>query len=281
MPWGWPQRKNLFSGGLIEYQNDGTAGKIFCGGWGALSGMRAHALANCGFTGPLAALEGKQGFFQAFMGTSGRLNTQQVLQKLGEVFKITDIYFKRHACQRGLHAILDAMLEIRTEGNLSLTEIRSVDIYTTPFILRLSNPAPKTTISAQASAQFTSAVALKHGRMDSEELMIKSFADPEIKKLTSKISVLRDEKVEQYLNENPTHFCAARVVLKTTDGRLYERWAPVPQGDVETPFSWDILKNKFEQFVAGTPFATSSGERYKFIVDLEQRDCIEKLFRVE
>lgn len=271
---------SLFSGGLIEYQNDGTSGKIFCGGWGALSGMRAHALATCGFTGPQAALEGRQGFFQAFMGTSGRLNTQQVLHNLGSLYKITDIYFKRHACQRGLHVLLDAMLAIRADGNLSPAEIRSVDIHTTPFVLRLSNPAPTTAIGAQASAQFTSAVAIKHGRMDSEELILMSFADPEVTELAGKIRVLRDEKVEQYLNENPTHFCAARVVLKTMDGRQYKRWAPVPKGDIETPFSWDELKIKFEHLVARTPFAASSEERFRFIAGLEHEEAIDNLFRI-
>ena len=43
---------SLFTGGLIEYQNDGTSGKILCSGWAALTGLRAVRLASCGFTGP-------------------------------------------------------------------------------------------------------------------------------------------------------------------------------------------------------------------------------------
>ena len=73
---------SLFTGGLIEYQNDGTSGKIMCGGWGALTGMRASRLAACGFTGPEAALEGRYGFFQAFTGTSGHCDMSHVLDNL-------------------------------------------------------------------------------------------------------------------------------------------------------------------------------------------------------
>ncbi|WP_090952387.1 MmgE/PrpD family protein [Paenibacillus sp. OK060] len=49
---------SLFTGGLIEYHNDGTFGKILCSGWAALTGLKAVRLASCGFTGPDAALEG-------------------------------------------------------------------------------------------------------------------------------------------------------------------------------------------------------------------------------
>ncbi len=269
---------SLFTGGLIEYQNDGTSGKIFCGGWGALTGMRAFALASCGFTGPNAALEGRQAFFQAFKGTSGYLDLDRVLQNLGTDFRITAIYFKRHACQRGLHAVLDAMLDLREEGALTPAAIKSVDIRTTTFILRLANPNPATAVGAQASTQFTSAVALKHGRMDSEELVLECLSDPEVQELARKISVTKDDEVQQYLVDNPTHFCAARVLLETVDGRHYERWAPIPLGDAETPFGWDMLRAKFGRLVEHTPFASSQEERTRFIMDLEKTGDVSMLF---
>ncbi len=271
---------SLFTGGLIEYQNDGTSGKIFCGGWGAMTGMRAHALATCGYTGPNAALEGKQAFFQAFKGTSGHLNMENVLTDLGGTFKISNIYFKRHACQRGLHAIIDGMLDIREEGGLLPEQIKAVNIHTTTFILRLSNPAPATAVGAQASAQFSSAVALKHGRVDSEELMVQSIADQDVVALARKINVVKDDDVQQYLANNPTHFCAAKIVLDTIDGRQFDRWVPVAQGDVESPFGWHDLSVKFKNLVKGTPFEASRDERYEFIKSLEQKESVDCLFHV-
>lgn len=271
---------SLFTGGLIEYQNDGTSGKIMCSGWGALTGMRAVRLASCGFTGPDAALEGKYGFFQAFKGTSGHCDMSHVLNDLGKDYKITSIYFKRHACQRGLHATLDAMLDLKESYALTPAMIKSVDVRTSSFVYRLSNPNPKTAVGAQASTQFTSAVALKYGRMDSEELVFKSFDDPEIQELVQKITVTHDDEVEEYSAKNPTHFCAAKVILATCNGQAYERWAPVPLGDIETPFGWDMLKTKFDNLIAGTPCEKTKDERFKLLKNLERTDNLYMLFRL-
>ena len=270
---------SLFTGGLIEYQNDGTSGKIMCGGWGALTGMRAVRLASAGFTGPDAALEGRHGFFQAFKGTSGYCDTRQVLTGLGEDFKITRIYFKRHACQRGLHATLDAILDLRQRYSLTPAMIQSIDVRTSSFVHRLSNPSPKTTVGAQASCEFTLAIALKYGRMDSEELVIKSFEDPGIQALAQKITITLDDEGEKYLDQHPTHFCAATVIVMTREGERLERWAPVPLGDVEAPFDWDMLKSKFDNMVAGTPCEKTKDERFNLLKSLEKTETIDMLFR--
>lgn len=271
---------SLFTGGLIEYQNDGTSGKIMCSGWGALTGMRAVRLASCGFTGPNAALEGKYGFFQAFKGTSGHCDMSQVLENLCKDFKVTKIYFKRHACQRGLHAVMDAMVDLRESYSLTIAMIKSVDVRTSSFVHRLSNSNPKTAVGAQASTQFTSAVVLKYGRMDSEALIFKSFSDAEIQELVQKITVTKDEEVEEYLSNNPTHFCAAKVILETYDGNVYERWAPVPLGDEETPFGWDMLKLKFDNLVTGTPCEKTKDKRFDILKNLEKTNDINMLFRL-
>jgi len=271
---------SLFTGGLIEYQNDGTSGKIMCSGWGALTGLRATRLAVCGFTGPDAALEGKYGFFQAFKGTSGYCDMSHVLEKLGEDFKITSIYFKRHACQRGLHATVDAVLDLREQYVLMPDRIKTISINTSSFVCRLSNPEPKTAVGAQASVQFASAVALKYGRMDSEELVFKSFTDPEIKALVQKVKVIKDDEVQAYLTENPTHFCAAKVIIETNEGEICEKWVPVPLGDVETPFGWEMLAEKFGHLIEGTPAAKTRKERYELIRNLEQTNNVVSLFRL-
>ncbi len=271
---------SLFTGGLIEYQNDGTSGKIMCGGWAALSGIRAVRLAACGFTGPDAALEGKYGFLQAFKGTSGHCEMGRVLSDLGKDFKITEIYFKRHACQRGLHAVLDAVLDLRECYALTPALVKTIDIRTSSFVHRLSNPHPQTAVGAQASAQFTSAVALKYGRMDSEKLIFNSFNDNEIQSLVQRITVIKDETVEEYLANNPTHFCAAHVILETYSGNKYERWVPVPLGDMETPFGWDMLKVKFDHLVDGTPGEKSKAEKFGMLKNLENVSDISFVFQL-
>ena len=248
---------SLFTGGLIEYQNDGTSGKIMCSGWGALTGMRAVRLAKCGFTGPNAALEGKYGFFQAFKGTS---------------------YFKRFACQRGLHSLLDGMLKLREEGGLTPQNIEHITIRTSPFVLRLNHPEPATAVGAQASAQFTSAVALKYGRMDSEHLVFKSFSDPEIRALVGKTEMVLDDDIVAYLKDHPTHWASVRIIIKKTDGSEVSTFQTLPQGDVESPFGWDMLAVKFHNFIEGTPAEEAEKARFDFIRNLEQQTNVDPLF---
>lgn len=269
---------SLFTGGLIEYQNDGTSGKIMCGGWGALTGMRAVRLALCGFTGPDAALEGKYGFFQAFKGTSGRCDMSHVTEDLGREFKIMKIYFKRFACQRGLHALLDGMLALREEAGLTPDNIARVIIRTSSFVYRLSHPKPKTAVGAQASAQFTSAVALKYGRMDSEHLVFKSFDDPEIHELVAKTEMILDDDVQNYLEEHPAHFTAAKILITKTDGSEYGKFVGLPLGDVESPFGWDMLAAKFHNLIGGTPAEESEQARFDFIRNLETKSGVDPLF---
>lgn len=164
---------------------------------------------------------------------------------------------------------MDAMLEMRKRYDLTPSKIKSVDVRTSSFVYRLNNPKPKTAIGAQASTQFTSAVALKYGRMDSEALIFRSFEDPEIHELVQKITVTLDEEVQQYLHENPTHFCAARIVLTLHDDSTYEKWMPVPLGDIESPFGWEMLEHKFNQLIADTPCERTRKDRIGLIKNLE------------
>jgi hypothetical protein len=49
--------------------------------------------------------------------------------------------------------------------------------------------------------------------VDSEELIFNSFNDSEIQELVGKITVTKDDEMQAYLAENPTHFCAVKVIL--------------------------------------------------------------------
>lgn len=246
----------LFAGGLIEYQNDGTSGKVLCCGWAALNGMRAAGLAAHSFTGPNAVLEGKKGFLQAFQGS--KMTPDNITRRLGLDFKITEVYFKQHACMRGMHAAVDAVLWLREKYELRIENLSSIKVYTTDFLQRLSNPTPKTTIGAQCSIEFALAAALKHGHLYSEETIIDSLSDDQVLMLASNINIIKDTEVENYLKMNPTHWTAARLRINTHDGEQYEKWLPTPQGDIETPFDYEKLCEKFKRMTKSTPYETAA-----------------------
>lgn len=265
---------SLFTGGLIEYQNDGTDGKVLSCGWAALDGLKAYRLAAAGFSGPVAALEGNKGFLQAHRGSV--MDLDAVLKDLGKGFAVNSVYFKRHACMRGLHAAVDAAVELRGKYHIQVSEIQSVSVCATPFLGRLSNPDPQTLIAAQCSLQFSIACALTCGHLYEEDLTA-LFSDWNTRELAKKVQILNDPEVEQYLQQHPTHWTAARLELTCTGGRKYEQWSPVPIGDVETPLSFEELGEKFMRMAGSTPYSARVSGIVEKIHTLDQQQEVHLL----
>jgi 2-methylcitrate dehydratase PrpD len=268
---------SLFAGSLIEYQNDGTSGKVLCCGWAALNGLRAAELALYSFTGPNEAIEGKSGFLQAFRGS--KMDPEKIAKGLGSDFRISEVYFKKHACMRGMHAAVDALLWLRAQYGLTIENVASIDIYTTEFLKRLSNPAPQTTIGAQCSIEFVLATALKHGHLHSEETVTKSLNDEQVLGLAKNIDIIKDKEIEEYLKTNPTHWTAVKLRICKHDGTQYEKWNPTPEGDIENPFDYGTLCEKFKRMTRATAFGTAATRLCRDVGALENLDHIESLMR--
>lgn len=238
----------LQAGGIIEYQNDGTSGKVLCPGWSTSTGIRAADLAQMGFTGPEAVFEGNKGFFQAF---SNRFDPSKVTDGLGNNMGIMQTYFKIHACMRGLHCSVDAMLSMRSKYSLSPANVKKITVRTSTFVSRLNKPHPTTIVGAQCSLPYTMAVALKYGLVN-EMSLVKGMNDPEVKGLEDRIEVILDEKVQEYWNANPDNWAAVNLEVLTEEGKKVSEWAPIALGEPEKPLSWEGLEAKFTQLVGTT-----------------------------
>jgi len=242
----------LHAGGTIQYQNDGTMGKILCPGWSASTGIRAADLANLGFTGPEAVFEGKQGFFQAF---SNAYDPARLTARLGTEYGIQQNYFKLHGCMRGLHCTIDAILSLRATHGLSCDNVQRITVKCSAHLKRLDQPHPETVIGGQCSLPFSVAVAIKHGEV-SKASLTRGIGDPEIRALEDKVEVLVDATIEEYWKSNPDNYWAAvDVEVLTRDGARAWEWAPVPSGEPENPLTQERLLAKFTQLVSPTPFA--------------------------
>ncbi|MBU2699630.1 2-methylcitrate dehydratase PrpD [Sporomusaceae bacterium BoRhaA] len=240
----------LHAGGIIEYQNDGSDGKVLCPGWSTSTGIKAADLAQMGFTGPESILEGNKGFFQAF---SNQYDINRLTDGLGINRGIMQTYFKMHACMRGLHCAIDALLSLRSEYALNPAIVKKITIRNSTFVNRLNKSHPKTIVGAQCSLPFAMAVALKYGCVD-EVVLEKSIDDSEISKVEDRIEMIVDQKIQEYVVENPDNWTAVNVEVLTEDGKKVSQWAPVALGEPEKPLSWQQLQKKFTQMVADTAF---------------------------
>lgn len=260
-----------FASGLIEYQNDGSMGKVLCGHFAIRNALQAIQLADVGFTGPEKIFEGPKGFFQAFSNTP---KEKYFLKGLGKQFKINETYFKIHACMRGLHAAVDAIIELKLLKGIDEHNIETIEIRTSPFVARLSKPKPKTSIAAQCSLEFVVAVALSLGEINEEKVLTEALQDPKYFELTDRIKLILDDSVDAYVKQNPSHWAAVNVVALMKDGNRYEQWTPLPKGEQEMPFNWDTLSVKFDHLIDKTPYKQYSEALVNAIKFFDESDII-------
>ena len=206
--------------GIIEYLGDGSWTKRLHPGWSAHAGLKAHALAAAGFTGPRAVFEGEHGAFRAFAHpvtpASGRL-----FEDLGNRYVSDDISFKPYPCGTMVQPYIDCARELRRRG-IDADEIDLITCETAEGIVhRLWEPLdlkrrPPTPYAAKFSVPFGIALGLHRGRADLADFTAAAIADPGLLALAGKVEYVIDAD-----NPYPAAF-TGHVRLRYKDGRVDE-----------------------------------------------------------
>ncbi len=101
--------------GIIEAnRTGGTVKRMHCG-WAAHAAVSAAQLARGGFTGPPTVLEGRFGFFMAWLHRSST-SIQSIVDGLGGEWSIPGIFFKPYPANHFTHAGIDAARALRERG---------------------------------------------------------------------------------------------------------------------------------------------------------------------
>ncbi len=158
-----------FGSGVIEgNRSGGTVKRVHCG-WAAHAGLTAALLAQQGVTGPPTALEGRFGFFEAFL--NGQYDAAPITDRLGDHWEIPRILFKPYPANHYTHAGIDAALALRRQlnGAVEVDQIERLELGTAASPLRtIGEPReekirPRSGYHAQFSGPFTVAAALLGG----------------------------------------------------------------------------------------------------------------------
>ncbi len=185
----------------------GTMGKPLNAGFAAEIGVGCAALAAHGAASNPAAIAGEQGFGPTHAG-EGR---EAAWDGLGDAWVFPDVSYKFHACCHGLHAMLEAIRDLR-EGGLDPEAVRSVRVVTHPRWLAVCNqPAPETGLGAKFSYRLTAAMGLRG--VDTASL--DTYTDAITQR--SDLVALRD-RVEVATDASLTDM-QARVIVETGSGR--------------------------------------------------------------
>lgn len=233
--------------GVIEGNRaGGTVKRLHCG-IAAHAGVTAAMLARRGFTGPPTALEGRFGFFRAWL--EGRYNPAPLRDGLGEHWEIPRIFFKPYPANHFTHAGIDAALALRARG-LDPGDVAEIRLgVPTPVVRTIGESieakrSPRTGYEAQFSGPYTVAAALEGG--SGLGLGLDDFSDLLARDtrrgvVASKVVVEPDPECDAiYPMQLP-----AVLRVRTTDGREWVERVLANRGGPDRPLGDDELAAKF------------------------------------
>lgn len=234
--------------GIIEAnRTGGTVKRIHCG-WAAHSAISAAELVRYGLTGPPTVLEGRFGFFQAWL--HGNFNSAAITDGLGTSWSVPDIFFKPYPANHFTHAAIDAAASLRRSG----IDIESIDR------LILGVPAPnfptigdpievKRTPTTGYMAQFSGPYAVVAGLLGGGglEVGLDDYADelandPYRRELMQKVDVVIDAECTAIF---PTQFPAV-LTARMKDGTTRTEKVLTNRGGPDRPLTFAELTKKFE-----------------------------------
>jgi len=234
--------------GVIEANRaGGTVKRLHCG-WAAHAGLTAALLARAGYTGPPTVLEGRFGFYKAFL--DGQFDPAAVVQGLGEQWELPGIFFKPYPANHYTHAGIDAALTIRKKHRVDPERIRRIELGAAAAALRtIGEPReekirPRSGYHAQFSGPFTVATALLGGGglgVYFDDFTDERARDPARLRLAELVETFVDPACDRLF---PRRFPAVvRVTLE--DGTTHEERVMENRGGPGNPLSDDELRRKF------------------------------------
>jgi 2-methylcitrate dehydratase PrpD len=237
---------SMASGVIEGNRAGGTVKRMHCG-IAAHAAVTSAELAKLGVTGPPTALEGRFGFFEAYLG--GRFDDAPLRDGLGERWEMLSIFTKPYPANHFTHTAIDAALALRADG-LEPGDVEEITLGVAgPTVRTIGEPIeakriPETGYQAQFSGPYAVAAALIGG--GGLGLGLDDFTDalarePERRALAARVSVVADPECDAIY---PLQFPAV-LRLRTKDGRELERKELVNRGGPGRPLSAGELATKF------------------------------------
>jgi 2-methylcitrate dehydratase PrpD len=233
--------------GIIEAnRTGGTVKRMHCG-WGAHAAVSAAQLVGQGFTGPPTVLEGRFGFFQAWL--HGTFDPEPISDGLGEKWAVPGIFFKPYPANHFTHAGIDAARALRA-GGLQIEDIEWIELRVPAQNLRtVGEPievkrAPETGYMAQFSGPYTVVAGLLGGGglgVGLDDFTDELARDPLRRKLMALVDVVADDRCTAIF----PHQFPAIVRVRTHDGRELVDEDLANRGGPGNPLSFEELTTKF------------------------------------
>ncbi len=270
---------SMGSGVIEANRTGGTVKRMHCG-WAAHAGLVATDLVGLGLTGPPTGLEGRFGFFQAWL--HGEFFPKWITEGLGERWEVPKIFFKPYPANHFTHTAVDAAIAMRRKG-VDVDRIVRLELGVPEAIVRtLGEPiAVKRNPSTGYMAQFSGPYAVAAGLLGGSGLGVglddytdELANDPVRQSIMAKVDVVADPACSAIF---PAQFPS---VLRATldDGDEIVEAVMTTRGGPDRPLSYDELSVKFSDN-AGRHLTDDAASAVRHLVaHLEDLPSVEVLF---
>jgi 2-methylcitrate dehydratase PrpD len=269
---------SMASGVIEANRTGGTVKRMHCG-WAAQSAVTAASLVSRGFTGPPTVLEGRFGFFEAWL--HGRYEPSALLDGLGSTWSVPGIFFKPYPANHFTHAGIDAARAVRARG-VDPDDIASMvlgvpiqDLPTVGQPIEVKR-MPETGYMAQFSGPYTVVAGLLGGSalgVGLDDFTDELARDPRRRALMALVDVVADKRCTAIF---PYQFPAVLTVRLRSGEEIVEE-VLVNRGGPDRPLSFDELATKFRDN-AGRVLPDEAIDRLQAdVARLEQLDNVDRL----
>ena len=265
------------AGGIIEAnRTGGTVKRIHCG-WAAHSAICAARLAQFGITGPPTVLEGRFGFFRAFL--DDHYDSGVITDGLGDEWYVPAISFKPYPANHFTHAGIDAAIALRNRG-IRPADVASLTLGVSgPTVHTIGAPIeikrnPETGYEAQFSGPYTVTAGLFGGHglgVGLADFTDELAKDPARRALMARVDVVDDASCTEVF---PHQFAAVLTCVTTSRRELKER-VMTNLGGPQRPLSDDQLAAKFADNACAALTETELGKVRDAIWSLDEAPDIE------
>jgi 2-methylcitrate dehydratase PrpD len=260
--------------GIIEAnRTGGTVKRIHCG-WAAHAGIVAAGMASEGITGPPTVLEGRFGFFNAYL--DGQYDKHALLDDLGTRWEILNTAYKPYPTNHFTHPGIDCALEIRKvlkDKGIDPRDIARIELgVAKPVIRTIGEPReekilPKSGYHGKFSAPYTVATAFIGGGglgVYLDDFDERNWNQTERLALASKVEVFEDDIATKIF----PNALAAVMHVTTNAGEKFSHRVNASRGSKESPLSHAEILLKFS-LNASRYLPTSDVEQIKKLIEFK------------
>lgn len=264
------------AGGLMAAQ-EGAMVKRLHSGRAAQSGIYSAQLARRGFTGVEDVLEAAYGGY--LVTHSDNPAPAKLTAGLGRVWEVSNVGFKPYAAVTSIHTALDALLQIMRDNGLSADDIASVDVAISEatYVHCAWEYKAQGLTAAQMNLYFGLAMIAIDGNAFVEQYREDRLQDPAVLDFIGRITARIDPEIEA-MGTAFRH--AARVSVRTQDGRAFNAEILNRRGSAENPLSADDVERKFRDVVRSCLPAAQIEELIGMVQALERQPTVDDLVRI-